>query len=116
MPDNGTLRSVIDFDPIEMNVLQRGLKMMLPALGVLCFCVVCGMLAVGLWPFHNPKNDVSWVDGQGVLLGPHGSMVSHGVFNATVSEKRNACSLEVLLQPLFVHHSGTILAYYCFDL
>ena len=67
----------------------------------------------GLWPFHAPRNDVSWLaGGSGVLLGKHGSIVSAGPFKAQSSQGQNSCSLEIWLKPSRVDAGGMILAFF----
>jgi len=81
-------------------------------LGAICLLLLCGILVAGLWPFHAPKNEVSWLnDGSGLLFGEYGSIVSSGAFQANESKDAAPCSLEIWLQPQF-DYSGTFLAYY----
>ena len=82
-------------------------------LASLCGLVLCGILIAGLWPFHAPRNNVSWLtEGNGLALGPHGSMVSRGEFEASESDADSACSIELWLRPALVAGSGTIFAFY----
>jgi hypothetical protein len=82
------------------------------ALGAICLFVLSGILVAGLWPFHAPKNEVSWLSsGNGLLFGEYGSIVSEGAFKANESQKAAPCSLEIWLQPSR-EYSGTILAFY----
>ena len=82
-------------------------------LGWVCGLVLCGILVVGLWPFHSPRNDVAWVpEGNGLTVGPHGSLVSAGEFESRKSGFDASCSIELWLRPALVTGSGTILAYY----
>jgi len=79
----------------------------------ICLFVLLGILAAGLWPFHAPKNQVSWLSGEsGLLFGKYGSIVSAGIFKADESRTDSGCSLEIWLEPSRVHSSGTILAFY----
>ena len=83
------------------------------ALGSVCVLVLCGILIAGLWPFHSPKNDVAWMpDGNGLTLGPHGSIISLGDFESRESNVDSSCSIELWLHPAVVASSGTILAFY----
>ena len=53
-----------------------------------------GIMGVGLWPFHSPKNEVSWLNHRnGIRFGKHGSVVSAGTFRAEGSYSGNSCSL-----------------------
>ncbi len=82
-------------------------------LRTVCVFVLLDILAAGLWPFHAPKNQVSWLSGEsGLLFGKYGSIVSAGPFKADASQTDGACSLEIWLEPSRVHSSGTILAFY----
>ncbi len=67
----------------------------------------------GLWPFHAPRNDVSWsVHEPGVLLGKHGSMVSALPFQSHASRGDDSFTLEIWLKPNRVDSDGIILAFY----
>ena len=82
-------------------------------LGSLCLLVLCGILVVGLWPFHAPKNEVRWLSpGPGLLFGKYGSIVSAAAFDPKSQRADNSCSLEIWLEPTRVQSSGTILAFY----
>jgi hypothetical protein len=82
-------------------------------LGVMCLVVLSGILVAGLWPFHAPRNEVSWLsNGSGLLFGEYGSIVSAGTFGASRSHVDSAGSLEIWLEPKRVDSSGTILAFY----
>src|ERR1039458_3925306 len=79
----------------------------------MCTLVLGIILVAGLWPFHAPRNDVSWLsEGTGVLFGKHGGIVSAGPFRAHGSQGNNSCSLEILLKPARVDSGGMILAFY----
>jgi hypothetical protein len=80
-------------------------------LRALCAFVVCVILVAGLWPFHSPKNQVSWLgNGNGLLFGDYGSLLSAGVLRS--SNSNNGVSLEVWLEPSAMDDSGTILSFY----
>lgn len=82
-------------------------------LRVVCACVLAGILVAGLYPFHAPRNDVSWSsDGGGLLFGKHGSIVAANPFQARPAAQNNSCSLEIWLQPGWVDNYGMILAFY----
>jgi hypothetical protein len=82
-------------------------------LGVLCILVLCGILVVGLWPFHAPINDVTWLENSdGVEFGSHGTLVSDKAFEPESSVGKTFCSLEISLQPGSLNDSSTILAFY----
>jgi hypothetical protein len=83
------------------------------SLGAICLLILCGILVAGLWPFHTPRNEVSWLtDKNGLLFGKHGSIVSVGQFKANPLQGDDSCSIEIWLEPKRVRSSGTILAFY----
>ena len=46
-------------------------------LGLLCASVLVIILTAGLWPFHAPKNEVTWLsEGKGIHFGKHGVILS----------------------------------------
>lgn len=83
-------------------------KLLRPA----CLFVACVILVAGLWPFRAPKNEVDWLpNGNGLLFGKYGSIVSAGALKTKESKEAAPCSLEIWLQPS-LDYSGTILAFY----
>ncbi|MFZ3369450.1 MAG: VanZ family protein, partial [Candidatus Sulfotelmatobacter sp.] len=91
----------------------RGAKIQPMFLRALCCFVLLGILVAGLWPFHAPKNEITWVNqGSGLLFGKYGSIVSAGPIKADPLRRDSSCSLEIWLEPRRVHSSGTILALY----
>jgi hypothetical protein len=88
---------------------------LLPAI---CACVLVGILVAGLWPFHAPRNAVSWIgEGNGLLFGRHGSIVSANPFKAQPSQEKNSSTLEIWLEPSRIDSGagGMILAFYLPD-
>jgi hypothetical protein len=82
-------------------------------LRAICACVLLGILVAGLWPFHAPRNAVSWLgEGNGVLLGKHGSILSANPFKVRAAQENNSCSLEIWLEPSRLDSGGMILAFY----
>jgi VanZ family protein len=80
-------------------------------LGGICMAVLCGILVAGLWPFHAPKNAVSWLRNRnGLLFGDYGSILSYGEFS-TSSAREGSCSLEIWLQPGATFDSNDIVAF-----
>jgi VanZ family protein len=78
-----------------------------------CVSVLVGILIVGLWPFHAPKNDVRWSSsGDGLQFGKRGSILSLNDFTSDLLHADSPCSLEILLEPGRVDSGGTILAFY----
>jgi hypothetical protein len=82
-------------------------------LRAVCVLVSLGILVAGLWPFHAPRNEVSWLSpGNGLRFGRHGSIVSASLFRLSGVPADNPCSVEIWLQPSRADASGTILAFY----
>ena len=82
-------------------------------LGAICAFVLLGILVAGLWPFHAPRNEVSWLSqGNGLLFGKHGSIVSASAFEDIRPQADSSCSLEIWVEPSRVKSSGTILGFY----
>ncbi len=89
------------------------LKPQAKLLGVVCGFVLLGILSAGLWPFHAPRNEVSWLSGgNGLLFGKHGSIVSASPLEASGSQADKSCSLEIWLEPRQANSEGTVLAIY----
>lgn len=110
-----------DFQPTRPAIAKRGqtalgvrsaqIQKML--LKVICFLVLMGMLVVGLWPFHVPRNDVRWLTPEtGLAFGKHGSIVTSDDFAASPEQPDESCSIEIWLEPARVDASGTILSFY----
>jgi hypothetical protein len=82
-------------------------------LGALSILMLCGVLVAGLWPFHAPGNEVTWLgNANGLNFGRHGTVLSSRIFQAPPSRGERSCSLEIWLQPLRREDSNTILAFY----
>jgi hypothetical protein len=82
-------------------------------LGIICLLVLCGILLAGLWPFHAPANEVSWLNhSNGLSFGKHGSIVSAGVLKSDTLQADGSCSLEIWLEPTRVESKGTVLGFY----
>lgn len=87
-----------------------GPKLLLTAI---CACVLAGILVAGLWPFHAPRNEVTWLgEGDGLRFGKYGSIVSAGILTSKRPPADKSCSIEIWLEPRRVQSSGTILAFY----
>ena len=92
---------------------MRNIKIQMMFLRAGCAFVLFGILVAGLWPFHAPKNEVSWLNhGNGLFFGKYGSIVSAGPIKVDPLRPDSACSLEIWLEPRRVHSSGTVLAFY----
>jgi VanZ family protein len=76
-----------------------------------CALVLGGILVAGLWPFHAPNNEISWLsNANGVLFGDYGSLLSAGAFKP--SNSNDGVCLEIWLEPRAVDDAGTILSFY----
>lgn len=76
----------------------------------ICCVVLCTILTLGLWPFHSPRNQVSWLDDQnGIRLGRYGTLASFKGFD---TRSGPGASIEIWLQPRRIWDSGTFLAFH----
>ncbi len=76
---------------------------------LVCIAVICGLLTLGLWPFHAPLNHVTWLsDRNGIEVVKYGTIWSASRFE---SRGDGPCSLEIWFQPAPVSTSGTLLAF-----
>ena len=71
-----------------------------------------GIVIACLWPFHSPRNQVSWLAGGGVRFGDHGTVISHVPILQPPQLSQGAWTLELWLQPEAPWDSETILAFY----
>ena len=95
---NGVIRFV------EQTILKH--------LGLFCVLGVCGLLVLGLEPFHRPKNRVSWMKGEnGAMLTDPSTIWSSGSFEFAATADDVESSLEVWLIPAQVSDSTTLLAF-----
>lgn len=82
-------------------------------LGVACGLLLGGLLVAGLWPFHSPRNQVTWVaGGNGLRFGRHGTILSSGNFKAANAPADAPCSLEIWFEPGLTAVSATLFAFY----
>lgn len=71
------------------------------------------ILAAGLWPFRQPRNDVTWLgDRNGVSFGAHGVIFSSGPQRLTASAATGPCALEIWLKPERTRQGGSIISFY----
>ena len=64
-------------------------------LGAICIAVLCGILVAGLWPFHSPRNEVTWLaEENGLRFAYPGTIMSAGEFQPPVPPE-SSCSIEV---------------------
>jgi glycopeptide antibiotics resistance protein len=88
-------------------------KMRISFLDATCIAVLCVILTLGLWPFHSPRNEVTWLGNRdGLRFGAYGTVMSSGAFQMTSAESGECGSIEVWLQPQCIRDSATFLAFY----
>jgi len=81
-------------------------------MGILCMAVIVVILVAGLWPFHSPNNDVTWLAGEnGLRFGVHGIALGSGAFKTRSSDNSASGSLEIWLEPARSRSRRTILAF-----
>jgi len=82
-------------------------------LRVACGLFLGGLLVAGLWPFHSPRNQVTWfAGGNGLHFGGRGIILSSGKFKVASVPADAPCSLEIWLEPALTASSGTLFAFY----
>jgi hypothetical protein len=78
-----------------------------------CGLVLGGMLVAGLWPFHSPRNQVTWFGGgNGLHFGRHGVILSSGKFRAANVPADAPCSMEIWFEPARTAASATLFSFY----
>ena len=81
-------------------------------ISVLCILVLSCILVAGLWPFHVPHNEVSWLkNDNGLRFDRHGAAVSASEFRSARPSNDTGASLEVRLVPATTNGGGVILAF-----
>ena len=76
----------------------------------ICIVVLCTILTLGLWPFHSPRNHVSWLEHKsGIRFERYGTVATSGLFHTTSGP---GASIEIWLQPHRIWDSGTFLTFY----
>src|SRR5579862_3452075 len=80
---------------------------------LICAFVLCTVLTLGLWPFHSPRNEVTWLENRnGLRFGSYGTVLSSGSFRLRSLQNNPEASLEIWLQPKGIWDSGTFVAFY----
>jgi hypothetical protein len=75
-----------------------------------CICFLCVILVAGLWPFHTPKNAVTWLANEnGLHFGHYASIISAGSF--PVSPHNASGTIELWLAPSLLRGSHTIMSF-----
>ncbi len=79
-------------------------------LALLCLAVLCITLSLGLWPFHSPRNAVSWAANQnGLELGKNATLFSSRLLPTPPGAE---ATVEIWLLPQRIWDSGTFLSFY----
>ena len=81
-------------------------------LGVGCVLVLCVILTLGLWPFHSPANDVTWLgDRNGLSYEGEGTAFTNQPFVAGTSTDASSYSIELWAEPSNIHGGSTLLTF-----
>lgn len=81
-------------------------------LGILCIAVLCVILSLGLWPFHAPANDVTWLGSRnGLRLGHYSTVIGVAPLAASDDTQAGFGSVEIWLQPARKWTGGTFLSF-----
>ena len=96
-----------DKRPISIGMQKR-------VLALLCATVLSAILTAGLWPFHSPKNQVSWLNLTATVfhIGKYKIILSPGASRIIGVKDGTPCAVEIWLQPDHSDIGGTILAFY----
>jgi hypothetical protein len=82
-------------------------------LAVASAVVLCIVLTLGLWPFHAPRNDVSWLGNRnGLHFGRFSTVFSRSEFRQTAACNQASESLEIWLQPSRIWDFSSFLTFY----
>ena len=93
-------------------LLFRDLHILGWALGALCLLTLVATLIAGLWPFHPPRNQVSWMANENALrFGEAGTVLSSKPF-AFAGSDGPSCSLEIWFEPARTWTTGSIFTFY----
>lgn len=80
---------------------------------ILCAVALWITLALGLWPFHAPRNKVTWLEnGHGLRFSRYSTVFGADPLPIAPSPHATEGSLEIWLQPLSIWYSNTFLAFY----
>ncbi len=87
------------------------LRIPVRAIGPLCLLTLCAILGAGLWPFHAPKNQATWIQGEnGIRFGKHGTVLSTAALPMGGGD--GACTVEVWIKPAKLWRTGAIVTFY----
>lgn len=81
-------------------------------LASISICVLCGLLAIGLWPFQRPRNDAYWLPGEnGLRFGGYGTIFTTDTFELSGAKGPVSSSIEIWMKPGLTIDSNTFLAF-----
>ena len=81
-------------------------------LSIVFGCSVAIVLTAGLWPFHAPRNEVRWLQGEnGIGLGTCGTAISASPLLPPAGAS-SGCTLEIWVKPARLWMTRTILTFY----
>jgi hypothetical protein len=96
----------------EMTSESSGRLLKANILSAICAFILCGILVAGLWPFHHPQNEVTWLgNDNGLRFGKRATVLSSGTLEMTNLQEEASCSLEIWLRPSLIGETGTFLAF-----
>jgi hypothetical protein len=82
------------------------------SLAIICIAVLGITLTLGLWPFHAPRNEVTWLGNhEGLRFARHSTVLSSSPLPSALPNGTDG-SLEIWLQPGRTEAGGTLLALY----
>ncbi len=113
-PTNLQTRVVLGRRQQRAAVYKRERGMTSRLITAVCAVVLCVILTLGLWPFHVPRNEVSWLGNRnGLRFGRYGTVFSAGEFRLQrIPQGPESGSLEVWLQPARIWDFSTFLTFY----
>lgn len=80
---------------------------------LVCVVFLITILTLGLWPFHAPRNDVTWLpDRNGLRFGKGATVFGSNAVKVANSQDDGGASIELWVQPTKVWDSGTLLTLY----
>jgi len=81
-----------------------------------CFAVLCITLSLGFWPFHTPRNQVTWLaESNGIEFGKYGTVWSVGPLNLFAPPESTGRGIEIWIRPTRWSTSATFLSFYTPD-
>jgi hypothetical protein len=82
-------------------------------LAAACVAILCVILVLGLWPFHAPRNAVTWLqNGNGLQFGDYATVLSAGEFKSTAPQTETSRSIEIWIKSRSNEDWGMLLAFH----